>query len=101
MAVETPMAESLADLLDEREISMRELARICDRDYGWGSPTWLSKIMAGDYDPSLEGMEILAKALHVKPQIWPEYRMAAWRHKLNPRRVGYESAYGTLRGLEK
>lgn len=94
-------AESVRTILRERGMSQRELARVTQRHHGWGNSTTVSRMLANDLPPTLEGMEKIARALHVSPAIWPEYRMARWRHDLNPVRVGLDDAYATLREVER
>ena len=98
---EAPFAQWLDEALDERDISQRELARITRRQSDWGSSTTLSHIITGILPPSLEALEVIARALEVKPEIIPEYRMAVLRRDLNPERVGFQRALRTLQRLER
>ena len=97
---EKRFAESVEELLKEREWSQRELAKVTQRHHDWGHSVTVSRMLRGDLAPSLEGMAKIAAALQVDPAIWPEFRMAQWRHDLNPERVGYPDAYATLREIE-
>lgn len=97
---EKSFTESVPELLEERGISQRELARLTQRRYGWGQSATISRLMTNDLSPTLEAMARIATTLQVDPTIWPEYRMAQWRHDLNPERVGLADAYATLREIE-
>jgi transcriptional regulator with XRE-family HTH domain len=98
--MEKRFTESVSELLAERELSQRQLAQITKRRDGWGASGTISRMLAGDFPPSLEAMESIARALDVDPSVWPEFRMAQWRHDLNPERVGFPDAYATLREIE-
>lgn len=93
-------AEWLADELESRDMSMRELARTTQRQSDWGSHTMISFICAGD-PPSFEAIAAISRAMQVDPKQFDEYRMAALRRGLNPAKVGYPAALRALRRLEQ
>ena len=97
---EARFADSLLALLEEKGWSQRQLVRETRRRSDWGSSTLMTFLTRGDMPPSLEAMETIASALQVDPAMWPEYRMAKWRHSLNPERVGYDAALKVLRKIE-
>lgn len=90
-------ADTLQRLLDEREISQRELIRRTRR-HGWGSTGAISYFMTEDVEPSTVAMEAIAQALGIDPAYFAEYRLAIARRQLDPTVVGLPEA---LRALER
>lgn len=101
MAAEERFTEWLEGELEQRDMSLRELARQTQRRDDWGSHVSLSHMLDGTLPPSKEAMEKICAALQADPMKLPEYRMARLRHDLNPHRAGWTQALRTLRRLEK
>lgn len=100
---ERPFSEALAELLEEREMSQRGLSRQITRKGGgetFGAYA-INHLVHGNLPPTLRSMSLIAKALNVDPEQWPEYRMAVLRHELNPAKVGFRKALKRLRELER
>lgn len=93
---EESFKKALTKLLEEHEISQRELIRRT-RKHGWGSQGYLSTLMANDTAPSIQAMEAFAQALQIKPEYFAEYRLAKARTCLDPDVVGL---FAALHGLE-
>jgi transcriptional regulator with XRE-family HTH domain len=96
MKVDTePFSEALTDLLDEYEMSLRELTRRC-RSNGWGNLTTIARLAHGEMRPSIRAMEHIAKALGIRPETFADYRLATARRRLDPRAVGWKNALKNL-----
>lgn len=80
-------------------MGVRELARGTQKVAGWGAPNTVSLLMRGEYPPSIEGMEAIARVLGVNPDYFAEYRMAIKRRELDPKRVGFRRALAALDAL--
>lgn len=92
-----PFPKMLADLLEERDWSLRDLARKCQNDFnGWGSIATLSRYQRGQLTPTATALERLAYSLRVQPDIFPEYRLYQARAKLDPEKVGLSQAIVNL-----
>lgn len=96
---EKPFPQVLKDLLNEQDVSQRELTRRCQR-YGWGSLTAVGHIARGKLPPTLRAMETIGRALNVPPETFAEYRIDSVRHRLNHREVGLRKALRYLDELE-
>lgn len=92
-----PFVETLLELLEEQEISQRELIRRTRR-HGWGSPGTISLLVNGDLEPTMRAMEAIAQALGIDPAHFAEHRLATARRRLDPAVVGLADA---LRALER
>lgn len=90
-----PFPKALHELLAEQEISQRELIRRTQR-HGWGSTGTITNILASDRSPSARAMEEIARALKIRPEHFPEYRLAKARTCLDPDVVGLEAALNGL-----
>lgn len=90
-----PFSESVRELLDEAEISQRELIRRTRR-HGWGSTGTISFLMTDEMPPTQQAMEAIARALEVKPEHFAEWRLAEARRRLDPAVVGFKTALGNL-----
>jgi len=90
-----PFGEALSELLDNYEMSLRELTRRC-RSNGWGNLTTIAKLSHGEIRPSMRAMENIAKALAIRSETFADYRLAAARQRLDPRAVGLKKALKNL-----
>ena len=97
---EKPFREEVAQILVERDMSQRELARAIRRVTDWGTPGTISLLMSGQLVPTRLAMAAIAKGLHVKPERFAEYRMAKLRNELTPEKVGWAKALKTLKKIE-
>lgn len=86
-----PFPEAVTELLAERDMSQRELIRQTRRN-GWGSPGTISFLMRDEQPPTVRAIEAIAKALKIRPEHFPEYRLAKARAALDPSVVGLEAA---------
>lgn len=97
-----PFTETLPRLLEEREWSLRELARRCQAEFdGWGSAGTLSYYQQGKIIPTMKALDRIAYALRVDPAVFPEYRLHLARHQLDPGKVGLAVALDNLRRFER
>lgn len=87
--------DELAEILREREMSQRQLARLTAQN-GWGSPATIARLVDGTLPPTMRAMEEIARALHVRPQRFAEYRLAKARRGLDPGAVGIRRALRNL-----
>ena len=94
-----PFPEALQAILEEQEVSQRELVRRCKAN-GWGSLWTINALVHGELRPTMPAMEAVAKALHVRPEHFAEYRLAEARRRLDPEEVGVESALRYLAKLD-
>ena len=81
-----PFGRTLTALMQEQDVGVRELARATQKAAGWGAPNTISLLMRGEYPPTIESMEIIARVLGVSPDYFAEYRMAVKRRALDPKR---------------
>jgi len=95
MSSKKPFPQAVQELLDEHEISQRELVRRT-RTRGWGSPGTISFLMRDEMPPSIRAMEAIARALQVPPEHFAEYRLAIARRQLDPNVVGVKRALRNL-----
>jgi transcriptional regulator with XRE-family HTH domain len=86
-----PFAKAVRELLEELDISQRELIRRT-RKRGWGSPGTISFLMRDEQPPTVKAMEAIARALQVRPEHFAEYRLAKARSCLDPAVVGLDAA---------
>lgn len=93
-----PFPAAVKELLDELEISQRELARRTNT-HGWGHTSTVNFLVRGETKPSIKAMEQIARALEVPPDYFAEYRMAKMRESLNPNRVGFKKALANYEEL--
>jgi transcriptional regulator with XRE-family HTH domain len=97
-----PFHTALSELLEERGISQRELARLTQR-HGKGRTETVSNftvnyLVQGEMAPTVRTMEAIAKALNIGPEHFAEYRMAMARRELDPVQVGFRKALKALDG---
>jgi transcriptional regulator with XRE-family HTH domain len=92
-----PFPEAVFELLSEREMSQRELARRAQAKSG-GFPhiTTLNSVLLGEVEPSINMMEAVAKGFNLSPNYFAEYRLAVARDRLDPNRVGLARALRNL-----
>ena len=90
----------LAELLEQRGWSQRELARHTERESGWGSSVTISLLASGELPPGIPAMEAIARAFRIDPARFPEYRMALLRNRLDPKRSPFSSALEALHLIE-
>lgn len=94
--------DALRDLMAERDISFRKLAiqtgRYRERPY---SLAMLSQWMNGERRPTVEAVEIVARAAGVNPTYFREYRehVAAEEAKRLANEVGLDEVLAKLREL--
>lgn len=91
-----PFPETLGRLLDEHEISLRELSRRTMKHSDWGRPSSISLLLNGELRPTLEAMENIARAVSESPNVFAEYRLGAARRQLDPEAVGLARALRNL-----
>jgi transcriptional regulator with XRE-family HTH domain len=89
--------ETLARLLLEHDVSLRELSRRTMKANDWGRPSSISLLLNGELRPTLEAMEHIARALSISPDVFAEYRLARARYSLDPEAVGLKKALRNLR----
>lgn len=90
-----PFPEAVQELLDELDMSRRELVRKT-RANGWGSTGTMSFIMNGEYHPTTRAITEFARVLGVKPEHFAEFRLARARDSLDERVVGLKTALKNL-----
>jgi len=83
-----PFPETLRAILDEQEVSLRELARRCQERNGWGSSAAVSQMMLGHMAASMHAMREIAAALSIRPETFAEYRLGVAREMLEPDAAG-------------
>lgn len=86
-----PFPEAVKALLEEQDLSQRELIRRT-RKRGWGSPGTISFLMRDEQPPTMRAVEAIATALQIRPEYFGEYRLAKARAALDPSIVGFETA---------
>jgi transcriptional regulator with XRE-family HTH domain len=102
MAVAKTFPVELQELIAERGISQREVARRTKAYDPKGlSHVSVGHMLTGTLRPSTEAMKILAHALGVKPEYFAEYRLAIARESLDPRKVGFKAALDSLKRFEQ
>lgn len=105
-----PFTETLASLMRMRDISGRELSRriqalghdrhhaTLSRIYNGSSPLILIAEEEQGHNP--ENLEAIARALHVPPETFAEYRLWRARSRFNPKAVGWGTAIRNLEVVE-
>lgn len=105
-----PFGTTVRRFLDEEGLSIGNLVKraklLTDRPKGKSTVT---QMMRGNANPSPEVMEMVAKGLHIEPEVFAEYRMWKIRKALNPAQpatngrggIGFEAAVGNLIALEQ
>lgn len=96
MTTSKPFAEALSDLLQERELSLRQLEKLTAEHDDRVSNVMLSYLTRGDMEPSRRAMEAVAKALLIDPEFFAEFRLEKKRDELNWRHVGLKAALKAL-----
>lgn len=96
-----PFPVALTELLEEQDISLRELSRRTMSQEDWGRPSSLSLLMNGVMPPTFEAMERIARALSVHPRYFADYRLAETRRKLDPRYTPLENALALDEGVRR
>jgi transcriptional regulator with XRE-family HTH domain len=90
--------EELKDVLREREMSQRDLAKLTRRKHDWGSPATIARICDGTLPPTMHAMEVIARSLNMAPSKFSEYQLAKARRSLDPGAVGIKRAWRNLQG---
>lgn len=83
--------KALKVLLEERDISQRELSRRTKR-HGFGHLSTINGLARGDIAPSINAISQVAQTLQVRPEYFAEYRLAKARNALDPQIVGLDTA---------
>ncbi len=92
-----PFPEAVAELLQEQEVSQRELARRTRQAHKKGlAVSTINYYISGDLRPSPDSMKRVATALHVQAEHFAEYRLAVARRNLDPEVVGLRAALRNL-----
>jgi transcriptional regulator with XRE-family HTH domain len=95
-----PFRIALARLLNEREMSQRELERLTKKRGAEGlSQTAISFLLNGSMEATGETMRIIARALDLEPEYFAEYRLWKFRGQFDPSTVGLDRALANLRDL--
>jgi hypothetical protein len=93
----------LRNLMDERDVSFRELAKLTGHPAKGYSSGYLNQLTRDDEnlpvgdEKIIETAETVARALGEDPSVFAEYRLAVHRRRFDPRSVGLARA---LRNLE-
>jgi transcriptional regulator with XRE-family HTH domain len=89
--------DALRDLMDQRELTYRNLARATRDVDGKGiTHAHINMLANGHEKPSMRAMELLARALAVEPEFFAQYRLAVAMRELDPTEVGLEQALENL-----
>ena len=92
-----PFGDALRELMEARGLSYRALADATRQLDGKGMTHAHINMLARGHDrPSMRAMELLSKALGVKPDYFAEYRLARAMRELDPAEVGLEQALQNL-----
>jgi transcriptional regulator with XRE-family HTH domain len=91
-----PFPETLQGLMEERDLSIRRLAKQLREETGWGSISTVHWLVRGDLRPTYEAMERVAKVLRIDPDTFAEFRLSAARRALDPEQVGLKRALRNL-----
>ena len=92
-----PLGEALRELMQERGMSYRSLARTTQELDGKGMTHAHINMLANGHDkPSMRAMELIARAFEVAPEHFAEYRLAQAMRALDPAEVGLEQALENL-----
>jgi transcriptional regulator with XRE-family HTH domain len=73
--------------------ALAELTRAHDAGGRGVTYTYLCALTSGREQPSRHSLEVIAATLSVDPNYFPEYRLAELRDQLNPKRVGFQTAW--------
>ena len=96
-----PLSVRLRALRDQRGYSRSQLSRLTMAIDGKGLPEITIKdLETNPRQPHLETLELLSEALEVRPETFPEYRLALARRQLDEREVGIDQAVATLEAIE-
>lgn len=106
---QAPFPDALKLLMEEQEITYRELEERTKRDDALTnkkgakglSNVSINMLATGRLAPTIESLEILARALRVEPTVFLDYRLAVLRFGLDPKIVGYDKARDLLTSLEQ
>ena len=90
-----PFHEALQQIMEERDVSQRELSRRT-QDAGWGTISTIHHLFTGELKPTFEAMEKVAAALRLDPMFFSEYRLAKARRQLDEQIVGLRKALKNL-----
>lgn len=101
-----PFPAAVTRLLEEQDISMREMVRRGeDRSGGEDSRTVSAVhiVLQGKVAPAIGLMEFVARGLRVEPETFAEYRMWQARRLFDPTdgEVGFDGALKNLTALEQ
>jgi transcriptional regulator with XRE-family HTH domain len=89
--------EALRELMNDRELTYRELAGRTRELDGKGMTHAHINMLANGHDrPSTRAMELIAETCGVKPDYFAEYRLALAMRELDPEEVGFEQALENL-----
>src|SRR5438874_11564375 len=92
-----PFGEALRALMDEGDLSYRELAERTRALDGKGmTHAHINMLVNGHDKPSMRAMELVGRACGVEPDYFAEYRLAAAMRELDPTEVGLEQALENL-----
>jgi transcriptional regulator with XRE-family HTH domain len=92
-----PFGDAVRELMDERGMTYRSLARATQEVDGKGMTHAHINMLANGHDrPSMRAMELIARAFEVEPAYFAEYRLALAMRELDPAEVGLEQALGNL-----
>lgn len=91
-------SDAVQELLTERDMSQRELARRARSSTGTDFPhaSTVNQAVIRAVAPTMPLMEAVASAFNISPDHFAEYRLADLRRRLDPAQVGLENALWTL-----
>jgi transcriptional regulator with XRE-family HTH domain len=94
---DNPFGDALRALMNDRELTYRELAHRTRELDGRGMTHAHINMLANGHDrPSTRAMELIAEACGVEPSYFAEYRLALAMRELDPDEVGFEQALENL-----
>lgn len=91
-----PFTKTIPLLMDEADVTLREISRRTMAASDWGRPSTLSLIFSGKMRATMEAMEHIAWALRVPPEVFAEYRLGVARRGLDPEQVELKRALKNL-----
>lgn len=94
-----PFKETLTQLMDMENVSVREVGRRCER-HGGISFSAISQLRQGRLSPSMKAMAEVARALGVPAETFAEYRLGKARASLDPDQVGLHKALVNLARMQ-
>lgn len=100
MPSDQPFNKTLARIMDDQEISNRELARRTHRKYKWGTHWTINQLRLGSLQPTSRTIEMIAACLQVPPTTFAEYRLMVARERLDPAVVGLKAALQRLEEID-